>query len=78
MLMMKKCRKTAGRPNIYATGMCSVRTPSVNLVLCDTGQKSQWKLFLPLTCLLAFIMINGGRERVRAGGNYLSFELVLS
>lgn len=76
---MKKCRKTAGHPNIDVTGMCSVLTLSVNLVLlCDTGQKSQWKFFLPLTCLLAFKMINGGRERAREGENYLSFELVVS
>lgn len=59
--------------------MCSALTLNVNLVLlCDTGQKSQWKSFLPLTCLLAFIMINGGRESIREGKNYLGFELVVS
>lgn len=36
-----------------APGMCSVPLLSVNPALhCDPGQKSQWKLFLPLTCLL--------------------------
>lgn len=63
-----------------ATGMCSVLLLGVNPVLCcDPGQKSQWKLFLPLTCLLAFRMINGGKERVRGSGRISpSFEPAVS
>lgn len=64
--MSKTCRLSEHLCNRH---QCSALTRSVNLVLlCDTGQKSQWKFFLPLTCLLAFIVTNGGREREREGG----------
>lgn len=70
---MKQCRKTAWHPNICVTGMCSVLTLSVNpVLLSDTGQKSQWKFFLPLTCLLSFIMMNAERESLREGKVELS------